>query len=580
LSYALLRRIAVGSGALTIALTTVLGGVAVADESPATDTPAATSSPATPTSDAPTPSESPTSSSPTTSSSEPTPSTSSSAEPTPSKSAAQPKDEAPAPKLDVTAKFDKSMWVWDEEVTGSITITNTGTGPAKHVSYWGSGYNATFTFTGIPPNSGPVEIGKDLAPGESFVVTAKGTIQDRNNRYVDLFAQVWLDRTQNSINASAYASVIPGRGDVKGTLYFDKNGNGRYDQGEGLAGIRVSASGGTVYHQEPTQTTDSDGHFAYTNIPFGDYGASFDGLTDLVAQYIGWTVGDQPQTVFIEARPKVTDELAASVKLNSNTYAGGDTAHITVTLTNKGDRSLHAVTERCNGIGDANQLSGFSDGWGDLRDGHAGVSVPAHSTITIEVTEQVPVEARDWGYTALSCRFGETGFDEVVADAALASVPGKVIPSVALTLVYDKNSDGNTVPVTGVKVYLTDYVTKKIVASAVSDSAGSATFTSLPAGLYGIGLVGPWKTAGEQATIWPTRMGSVTISVEPGPDQPDPTVNPTNPTTNVPVSPAAQASPALAYTGVADVLGLSLAAGAALVLGVGLVLLSRRRRVN
>jgi LPXTG-motif cell wall-anchored protein len=181
---------------------------------------------------------------------------------------------------------------------------------------------------------------------------------------------------------------------------------------------------------------------------------------------------------------------------------------------------------------------------------------------------------------ALSCRFGETGFDEVVAYGVLADVPGKVIPSVALTLVYDKNSDGNTVPVTGVKAYLTDKVTNKIVAAAVSDSAGSATFATLPAGLYEIGLVGPWRTAGTQGTIWPTRMGSTNISVEPGPDQPDPTAHPTNPpTTNVPVSPAAQASPTLADTGVEDVFSLSLAAGGALGLGVGL-LLSRRRRTS
>jgi hypothetical protein len=575
LSFTLLRRIAVGSGALTIALTTAFGGVAVADESPVNDTPSVTSSP---TSDASTPSGSATTSESTSSSptSESTPSQSAANAP-----AAQPKDDEPVAKIAVTAKFDKSTWDWDEEVTGSITITNTGTAPAKNVSYWGSGYNAKFTFTGIPPNSGPATIGKDLAPGESFVVTAKGTIEDRNIQNVDLFAQVWLDRTQHSVDASAYASVIAGRGDLKGTLFSDKNGNGRYDQGEGLSGVRITISGGTVYHEEPAQTTDRDGHFAYTHVPFGGYGVTFDGLGDLVAQGQYWTIGDQAQNVVVEARHKVTDDLTASVKLNANTYKAGDIAHITVTLTNKGDRSLHGVTERCNGIGDVNQLSGFSDGWGDLRDGQAGVSVPAHSTVTIEVTEQVPAEARDWGYTALSCRFGETGFDEVVADAVLAGVPGNVIPSVALTLVYDKNSDGNTVPVTGVKVYLTDKVTNKIVASAVSDSAGSATFATLPAGLYEIGLVGPWRTAGTQGTIWPTRMGSTTISVEPGPDQPDPATNPTNPpTTNAPVSPVAQASPTLAYTGVADVFGLGLAAVVALGLGVGLVLLSRRRRTS
>jgi hypothetical protein len=82
-----------------------------------------------------------------------------------------------------------------------------------------------------------------------------------------------------------------------------------------------------------------------------------------------------------------------------------------------------------------------------------------------------------------------------------------------------------------------------------------------------------------QGTTWPSIRalhGPTAVAVEPGPDQPDPTA--TTPTTEVPVSPVAEASPTpeLAYTGVADVATLTVVALGALVAGIGLMVLSRR----
>jgi hypothetical protein len=421
----------------------------------------------------------------------------------------------------------------------------------------------------------------DIDPGQSVVVTATGTIQDSKIQTISMYVQVWADSTKPALTANAYAYVIAGRGSVDGTLYFDANGNGRYDQGEGLAGVKIKISGGAPYQDVPPQTTDRDGHFAFTDVPFGSYYAQYDGLGDLVAGVADWTVSDQAKTLLVEARHKIADSLKASVGLDATTYAPGDTAKITVTLTNSGDHALSGITEICNGVGDPNELNGYGDGWGNLPRGKAGVTVPAHSTLTVDATEKVPAEAHDWGFTGLECAFGQSDFDSVFTNYAVASVPGAVVPTAVLSLGYDKNDDGHPLPVTGVKVYLTDDVTKKIVASAVTDSAGNATFASLPAGLYEIGLVGPWQVAGDkgQGTTWPSIRalhGPTAVAVEPGPDQPDPTA--TTPTTEVPVSPVAEASPTpeLAYTGVADVVTLTVVALGALVAGIGLMVLSRR----
>ncbi|GAA3439639.1 LPXTG cell wall anchor domain-containing protein [Kutzneria kofuensis] len=81
-----------------------------------------------------------------------------------------------------------------------------------------------------------------------------------------------------------------------------------------------------------------------------------------------------------------------------------------------------------------------------------------------------------------------------------------------------------------------------------------------------------------QSPVWNFTEGDLTgrdIAVEPGPDQPDPYAPTTAPTTPTP-----QASPRLANTGAADVQAMTIAAIAALVLGVGLVLMSLRRRTS
>ncbi|MBB5892450.1 hypothetical protein ACFFS4_17100 [Kutzneria kofuensis] len=92
----------------------------------------------------------------------------------------------------------------------------------------------------------------------------------------------------------------------------------------------------------------------------------------------------------------------------------GDAAHVTVTLKNSGDRALGGITVMCNRIGNSNELNGRTGGWGDLQWTRPGVTVPAHGTISLDVTEVVPDGARGYGYVVVRCDFGQlnAGFDE------------------------------------------------------------------------------------------------------------------------------------------------------------------------
>jgi hypothetical protein len=549
LSYALSRRIAVGSGALTIALMTALGGMAAADETPTVDTPTS-SAPATPSDKAAV--------------------------------KAQPNADQPVPTMNLAVKFDKAAYGSGDDVSGSVTIKNTGPVDAHglHMSVYGT--NLSSWNVERESEFWPSQPGVDIAAGNTLVLKFTANIS-KPDAPIKMTADLQADpNNPNTITQqdTATATVTKAFGSGDGTLYYDANGNGAYDQGEGLANIDVKINGGVPSHDEPATKTDANGKFSVTDIPAGNYSLTFDGLGDLVAPSVGLRIGQQPQHILVQARHKVSDTLKATVALNADTYAVGDIAHVTVTLTNSGDHALTGLTAMCNRIGDPNQLSGRSDGWGDLRDGH-GVTVPAHSTVTIDATEPVPNDAHRYGYTALACEFGQ--FNEYYWDGvtrsnvAYAHVPGAVAN-------VEGKLETTKAAVPGVKLYLTDHISKKLVASTVTAADGTYSFAGLAAGIYDIGLVGPWKLTDGEAPWWPFFEGDNpgrNILIEPGPNQPDPTVNQTNPpTTNVPISPAAQASPVLAYTGVADVFGLSLAAGAALVIGVGLVLLSRRRRTS
>lgn len=526
MTHVLLRRIAVGSGALTIALTTALSGVAAADESPTSDG-----------------------------------------------SSVQQHTDQPAPKFDVSIKFDQPSYHSGDTVTGAIKITNTGDALVPAVRLVASPDNLKWDIKDWQSIwlNGP---GVAMAPGATEVRTFSGSILDPNKPIKGVAIVRVYEPVDSTFRAEDTATVTPTKGGIVGTLYGDANGNGKYDQGEALSGVQVTITGGVPSTSPPAVQTDPDGKFMFKDIPSGPYTASFGTVKGYVLPAARWQVDDTPLEVSVQGRRPVSDTLKASVKLNADTYAVGDIAHVTVTLTNGGDYDLAGITAACDRSGESHAMGGDLSGWGDLAIGRRGVTVPAHGTVMLDVTSPVPAEAHRYGYTDLSCDFGQfPAYPEGVhAAMALARVTGAVA-SVEGTLLHDKSA------VAGVKIYLTDHIVKKVVASTVTDAAGKYTFTGVPAGLYDIGLVGPWKLVdNEPWTVFEGDNPGADIAVVLGPDQPDPSGPPATPT--APTTPAPQASPVLANTGAADVLTLTGAAIGALVVGLGLVLVSRRRRTS
>ena len=58
---------------------------------------------------------------------------------------------------------------------------------------------------------------------------------------------------------------------VGNLVFFDRNGNGRADSGEGIAGVRVALHSGVDDSLLETQITDSEGKFLFTDVRQGSY---------------------------------------------------------------------------------------------------------------------------------------------------------------------------------------------------------------------------------------------------------------------------------------------------------------------
>jgi hypothetical protein len=70
---------------------------------------------------------------------------------------------------------------------------------------------------------------------------------------------------------NARASVPGATGILTGQSHYDRNGDGRNDPGEGVAGVRVTVVGLYDIDRTATTFTGEDGRFLFTGLPVGNY---------------------------------------------------------------------------------------------------------------------------------------------------------------------------------------------------------------------------------------------------------------------------------------------------------------------
>jgi hypothetical protein len=189
-------------------------------------------------------------------------------------------------------------------------------------------------------------------------------------------------------------------GTISGIVFGDADGDGVFDDGEGLPGVELGLS---ETGELKRVRTDAGGRFAYPGLPASQYGLS------VQSRVGGWIVGSPGQIVVdgsarsaelrVRAERPLSETLTVTAEFDRKTYRPGDQAKITVTLTNKGRRPLTGIRARCDDLGSFHHVRGADDPalWGDLAYSAAGVTVAAGETEALVVRGDVHPQAPNQG---------------------------------------------------------------------------------------------------------------------------------------------------------------------------------------
>ncbi|MFI6097029.1 hypothetical protein ACIA8G_15815 [Lentzea sp. NPDC051213] len=510
--------------------------------------------------------------------------------------------------LRTTLEFDKPNYQSHETMRMKFTITNAGEQAAERVRLpWALIGNPREDITDYGPLK-PGGPGLRLEPGETRTVVAVSPINDWRPEPQTLKLEHYLEYAGRKDNRedwfSGSTTITFVVGDVRGVLYGDKNHNGQQDPGEALAGAEVRISR-AVPRYAATRVTDAEGRFVFEDAPGGRWVLNY--------TIYGWKVPDSDTSVrsvlvtpagvdlSVRAERSTAAVLQATTTFDKASYEPGESARLTVKLTNTGDRPIAGITAAC-WVYDKSYL-GVGPKWGDLAPAAGGVTVDIGETKTITVVEEVPQGALQFGEVQVYCRFGpdvDRNYDLPVG-RAWASVPGG-FGSVNVRLYHDKNQnyrvdEGEGVP--NVRMVLRNWFGNAVVADGVPDANGQLTIPRVPAGPYKASIDGKWKysdsSQGEIKVVggggmsrdirlepdetkepWPPTPG------EPGePGEPGAPHNPAAPT--APTGPAGPAQPTpkvvLAKTG-ASLLGIGLAGALLVAFGLGARIASRNREAQ
>jgi hypothetical protein len=515
------------------------------------------------------------------------PSSESSAPPSsePSESPAPPEsDEEAAPAastkdVTVTAAFDKPSYDTGESMSITLALKNTGADDIRVSAVFSSRtqdavfVTATSTFEEFEEFT--------IAAGATVTNVLTGTVLNPNVTTGTL--RVSLAGPGGPKESTFTVKVTKKVVTAAGSVFYDRNGNGQQDRGEG---VRATLHWENTVNRDyvPTTTAGASGTFSIELIP-GTYNVRGSSGDFVVTPREVTVPASGVDGVVLTARPRLLD-LEVDLAFTKDTYKPTEAPTVRVTLTNNGNAPVTEVVADCYHSPDGPGLTGTGAGWGDLAG--SGATVPAKSTKVLTVTEPMPEQAQNFGFVSVDCLFG---YAELIGDldnpraSDEAAVPGRTGDlSGGIS-----STDGAAIG--GWRVVLTGKDGKcPIVAETKTDEKGRFALNDLPVGQYEVYVIpttSKWLFKGSNhapVTVVAGRDNHVTFKAFP--IDYDNTLAPPppcgdgdgGPGTNPP-GPQGSPTPGLAYTGasmlVPGVVGLL-----ALLAGIGTVLVTRRRRAG
>lgn len=410
----------------------------------------------------------------------------------------------PGPNLKVTATVPDGRWLRDDTIPIDLTITNIGDATATEVKAQGSTYSGPYY--GFDPNTwgelshdGP---GATFQAGESRTYRLTGRIwgAEAGNPVVRLDVATPADTDFGDNSVDVPVNVIPPETTerVAGQVYGDKNRDGQLTPGEELAGLKALV-GGPGIPTELSVLTDAAGRFSFDAVPVGAIRVLYfrddpDGWLFPEGDVMRLDGSGKYQNQSVQGRQPLEKDLQAKIAFAKARYAPGETAKVTVTLTNSGASPLSGLYATCGDPrGTDIDLKIPQEQWGAFGPAQAG-TLAAGERLTLTLTGQVPEKAQYFGKTVLDCGFNGKTYLRGPWASAEAAVPGKRADSRGLAWV-DKNrnyqpDDGEGLPNTTVTLSTKDH---RLVSLAKTDAKGFVTFPNVAAGEYEFRAVGPWK---------------------------------------------------------------------------------------
>jgi len=187
----------------------------------------------------------------------------------------------------------------------------------------------------------------------------------------------------------------------------------------------------------------------------------------------------------------LAETVHANLALDRETYRAGDSALVTISLTNTGPRPVTGVFAACDGIGYGRDLDITPAGWGELAYGGPGATIQPGETRTFRVPGTVRDVSGSWGFLEEYCDFPR---DEDFSGSPRGEDTAKVTGRTGTSAGRIVTETGEGLP--GQQVEATDVDTGSVV-TATTDADGRLTVTG-SAGRYRLSVPGPWVLSGDQ----------------------------------------------------------------------------------
>jgi SdrD B-like domain len=183
--------------------------------------------------------------------------------------------------LSATLTLDKDAYQVDEIATITITLTNSGDQAISGIQP-GCNRVGDANQLGRAEAWNPV-FGKGVTVGagetKTFVVKEKVPQASYESGTVVVMCDFEPNPANNTDGPFAHdsARVSGGFGSLVGDLYYDRNNNGKADEGEAIANTRIVLHDRELGADVAEAVSDASGHVRFDHVPAGEYWARVDG---------------------------------------------------------------------------------------------------------------------------------------------------------------------------------------------------------------------------------------------------------------------------------------------------------------